>query len=83
MCFWVLCVFFGVWKREKRAEKLGREHKIKKKKKCLLFWSEGCLGLFIAPTHFSRRRLFKDRQPQKAFDRVDLDNFGKILIFSF
>ena len=31
MCFWVLCVFYGVWKREKRAEKLGREHKIKKK----------------------------------------------------
>ena len=62
MCFWVLCVFFGVWKREKRAEKLGREHKIKKKK-CLLFWSEGCLGLFIASARISRQKPFKDRRP--------------------
>ena len=43
MCFSsVLCVcvfFFGVWKREKRVEKLGRKLKIRKKKKKSLLLS--------------------------------------------
>ena len=53
-------------------------------------WFEGCLELFIAPMCFSRWqpykgrwRLFKDRGPQKAFDRVDFDTLENILIFGF
>ena len=36
MCFFFyvfFCVFFGVWKREKRVEKLGKEKNLEKKKK--------------------------------------------------
>ena len=79
MCFLgVLCVFFGVWKREKRVEKPGREHK-----NVFLPWFKGCLGLFIAPTCFSRRRPFKDHGPQKASDWIDLDLPGNILTSYF
>ena len=65
MCFLgVLCVFFSVWNREKHVEKLDKDQKVKKMSS--LFWSKGCLGLFIASTRILRWQPFKDRQPQKA-----------------
>ena len=38
---------------------------------------------FIALARFSRQQPLEGRQPQKYFNRVDLDTFGKILIFQF
>ena len=82
------CVFFCVWKRGKMCRKhLGRD---KNPKKCGLLQSEGCLGPFIALTHFSRqsplqghRQPFKGRHLQKAMDWVDLDTLGNILTSCF
>ena len=75
MCFLVF------WKREKLVEKPSKEHK--NHKNVFLPWSEGCLGLFIAPMCFSRQQPFKDCRPQKAFDWIDLDSLGNILTSCF
>ena len=77
------CVFFGVWKREKRVEKLGKEKNLEKKKEVIPPRSKGCLGLFIALTRISRRQPFKGRSPQTSFDRVDLDMSRKVLTSYF
>ena len=58
MCF---LVFKREREREREREKLGREKN--PEKKCGLPWFEGCLGLFIPPTCFSRWQHFKGRQP--------------------
>ena len=67
----VLFLFvFGVWKREKRVEKLGREQKIRK----ISLWSGACVGLFIAPgMNFEAAAL---QRPSKS---VDLGTSRKIL----
>ena len=76
----VLCVFWCLEERKKRVEKLGSKQI---SEKCGLPLSKGCLGQFIALACFSRRQPLEGRQPQKYSNRVDLDTFGKILIFQF
>ena len=67
--------------REKKlVEKLGKEPNLEN---VFLFWSEGCLGLFIAPMRLSRWQPFKDHRPQKASDWIGLDSPGNILTFCF
>ena len=59
--------------REKiRREKLGKEPISKK----MSPQSDGCLGLFIAPSMNFKATAFKGRRPQKVSDLVDLDYVG-------
>ena len=51
-------VFFGCLEEGKHVGKPSKEKKFRKN---VFLWFEGCLGLFIAPPRFSRRRPFKDR----------------------
>ena len=76
-----LCVFLVLGRDKKNhVEKLVNKQI---SEKCGLPLSKGCLGQFIALARFSRRQPLEGRQPQKYSNRVDLDTFGKILIFQF
>ena len=77
-CF--VCVFFGVWKREKCAEKPGKEKKFKKMCSSLICGVSGAI--------YSLDMLFKvvalEGSPTlTSFDRVDPDTFGKVLTSCF
>jgi len=74
-------VFFVFGREEKSSKFVQAESR--RSGSLLSFWSRGCLGLFIAPTRFSRRRPFKSRPFQKFSDRVDLDTPKKILTSCF
>ena len=64
-----LCVFLELGRdKKKHVEKLVNKQISEK---------------FIALARFSRQQPLEGRQPQKYFNRVDLDTFGKILIFQF
>ena len=72
--FFIFYFFFG--REKERVEKLGREQNLEK---LLFFWFEGCLGLFIAPTRFTRWWPLEGRRHQKAQKWMDPDTPGKIL----
>ena len=74
MCF--LCL-------EERKNVQKNQAKGKTQKNVVYSKSEGCPGLFIAPTQILRRRPFNGHQPQTSSNRVDLDTPGKILISCF
>ena len=79
MCFF--CVFSVFGREEKKHRNhLGRE---KKPRKVFSSRSDGCLGLLLALTRFSRQRPLEGYRPQKVSDQVDLEILRNILLFSF
>ena len=69
-------VSFGVWKREKCVEKLGKEQKIQKNVSPPR--SERCLGLFIASTCISRQwplRVASLKRPKMGLILTPLERY--------
>ena len=77
----MFCVcFFGVWKREKCAEKPGKEKKFKKMCSSLIC---GVFGAIYSLDMLFKAVILGGPQALTSFDRVDPDTFGKVLTSCF